>query len=274
MRENFFHTYIHTYRQMAMTTATFWAFTINNPDENDYALVRNGYPDYVRSLIHTSEVGDEGTPHIQGWLKLQKQQRLSFVKKLFPKAHFTPLTREEHERNTRDYVQKNDATTAGAHIQQYNDPIPDCVSILKRFCVRYIESSRPMDAQTYDMVNFFRHCRQYESEAVIEQPYNAKIFVSPTYTRIKKGYCEEFLQHVVNNAARLLQREADDASHTDDSEAQTEDAQEGPDDDAYGPQEEAECGPSSDEGDSTGDEPEYGDEVCSGDDTEFDDASQ
>ena len=71
-----------------MTTA-FWGFTINNYTDTDVALVQQGYPDYMRELVYTFEKGEKtGTPHIQGWLKLQRQQRASFVSKLFPRAHF------------------------------------------------------------------------------------------------------------------------------------------------------------------------------------------
>jgi len=175
--------------------------TINNPDDNDYAIVRQGYPDYIRSLIHTDEVGEDGTPHIQAWIRLQKQQRMSFVKKLFPRGHFTPLAKEEHELNTRRYVQKNDDTTDGAHIQLHNDPIPDCVSILKRFCQEVAESNR----QAFDSNNIGRSAgditsciKRMEAAAVVDNPYNAKIFVSPTYARIKQKYLGEIFQHIIH----------------------------------------------------------------------------
>jgi len=204
------YTDIHT-DKMAMNTATFWAFTINNPDENDYAIVRQGYSDYVRSLIHTSEVGKDGTPHIQGWLKLQKQQRLSFVKKLFPRAHFTPLTKAEHELNTRRYVQKDDETTAGAHIQQHYEPIPDAVKLLEKYCQRYKDSifetadnetdntnhqADVIEKMSNDIAALRLYIKKQEKDDVSYKPSIAKILVSPMYSKIKKEFLEEIFCHI------------------------------------------------------------------------------
>jgi hypothetical protein len=196
-----------------MNTATFWALTINNPDENDYAIIRQGYPDYVRSLIHTTEVGHDGTPHIQGWMKLQRQQRLSFVKKLFPRAHFTPLTQAEHELNTRRYVQKEDETTAGAHTQTHNTPIPDAVTLLERYCQRYKDkifevaddetdnTNRYADAlirMSSDIGALRRYITEQERNDVTQKPSIAKLLVSPMYSKIKKEFLAQIFSHVWN----------------------------------------------------------------------------
>jgi len=195
---------------MAMNTATMWAFTINNPTEEMYALVKQGYPDYLRALIYTNEVGKDGTPHIQGWMKLQKQQRLSFCKKLFPTAHFTPLTNAEYELNTRRYVQKDDNTTDGAHIQQFNDPIPDAISLLKKLCRSYINFVLEVDdaatantardnerivEKMHDNKALLLHIRKDEKEMVYHSPSVAKIFVSPMYNKVKKEYLQEIFSH-------------------------------------------------------------------------------
>ena len=103
---------------------------INNPTENDYAIVLRGYPDHVRELVWTREVGEGGTEHIQAYVKLQRQQRMSFIKKLFPRGHFKPITRDEYAHNTIVYTQKDDATTAGQHRQTFNDPIPNADTLL------------------------------------------------------------------------------------------------------------------------------------------------
>lgn len=249
-------TYKHT---MAMTTATFWAMTINNPEDNDRAIVTNGYPDYVRALIHTDEVGEDGTPHIQAWIKLQKQQRMSFVKKLFPRGHFTPFTKDEYELNTRRYVQKNDETTAGVHIQKFNDPIPDCVSILKRFCTEVIEYNRDQFARgtgkSYDIRAYIKHM---ESDAVVENPYNAKIFVSPTYTRIKKLYLDEIFSHAMD---KINARDQDSASQDESDAEEQESNEDGSCDgseDTDGEGEDGESGFSSDDGGSEDSEGSYG----------------
>lgn len=238
---------------MSMNTATFWALTINNPDENDYAIIRQGYPDYVRSLIHTTEVGQDGTPHIQGWMKLQRQQRLSFVKKLFPRAHFTPLTQAEHELNTRRYVQKEDETTAGAHTQTHNTPIPDAVTVLEKYCEQWIHhcegevenitdgtdhKNSLFDRWVWQMTNdgvrdgllsFIKHA---EKDDVIAKPQVAKLLVSPMYGKIKKEFLKEILTHMVNKDADDNESEQQDAGGEVGEEYQSAEIQEAEADDS------------------------------------------
>jgi len=60
-----------------------WVFTLNNPlpdetlDESD-----------IQYLICGDEVGENGTPHYQGFVVFKKQQRLSSLKKMLPRAHW------------------------------------------------------------------------------------------------------------------------------------------------------------------------------------------
>ena len=62
---------------------TYWRMTINNYDDKDLALVRQGYPDDIRKLVYTLEVGKEGTPHIQAYIQMKRSVRFSHMKKLF-----------------------------------------------------------------------------------------------------------------------------------------------------------------------------------------------
>jgi len=59
-----------------------WVFTINNPTEEPTEL-----PPGVRYLVFGREVGEQGTPHLQGFLVFQIAQRFSAVKAIFPTAH-------------------------------------------------------------------------------------------------------------------------------------------------------------------------------------------
>ena len=106
--------------------------TINNPTEEMMVLVRNPNQDYIRQLIWTPEEGKEGTPHVQAYLKLIKQQRLSFVKKLYPGAHLQPISAADYNRNAVDYAQKEDETTIGSHVNTLADTIADPVYLLNR----------------------------------------------------------------------------------------------------------------------------------------------
>lgn len=170
-------------------TTAFWSMTINNYDDNDLALVRNGYADYCREIVHTLEEGEEGTPHIQAWIKLQRQQRLSFVKKLFPRGHFKPLTSDEYIQNTKLYAQKNDDTTRSVSVHKFNDPIPAVDTLLYRVCSQVVETV-PAEVWSCDWngEKAFEVMERVESSMVAKEARLEKLFVSPTYERMKKKF--------------------------------------------------------------------------------------
>lgn len=193
---------------------------INNPDENDYALVKRSYPAYIKDIHWTREVGESGTEHIQAYVKLQRQQRMSFIKKLFPKGHFKSITSDLYNINTMDYATKDDETTAGMHHITHNDPIPSVDSILKQICLAIPEEYFPLwkdrthphneDATTFpeDFAweeHILHPCipkimKQLEKEMVLAKPRCAKILVSPTYTKLKKEFLPEIFLSYIQNA--------------------------------------------------------------------------
>lgn len=67
--------------------ASAWSITINNPSTSDLESWQNATTiPWVVEAKGQVEQGEEGTPHIQGFLKTQ-QVRFSQVKKAFPRAH-------------------------------------------------------------------------------------------------------------------------------------------------------------------------------------------
>lgn len=59
-------------------------FTINNPTDADIVSLVNPYVSYC---IYGKEVGENGTPHLQGYLELNKQLNLNALKVILPRAH-------------------------------------------------------------------------------------------------------------------------------------------------------------------------------------------
>lgn len=174
----------------SMTTA-FWGMTINNYDETDLAMVHSGYPDYMREMVHTLEKGENGTPHVQAWIKLQRQQRMSFVKKLFPRGHFKALTSDEYKHNTKGYAQKLDGTAESPATHKFNDPMNTIETVMKKVMTRMVEQSTYTEATPK---------LRYEAERdmVVEDYKYAKIFVSSTYNQMWKQFGIEMLQCVKN----------------------------------------------------------------------------
>lgn len=63
-----------------------WCFTLNNYTEEDYVRLL-AYPDCTYIIIG-KEVGENGTPHLQGYIRLPAKRRLAFLKALHHGAHW------------------------------------------------------------------------------------------------------------------------------------------------------------------------------------------
>lgn len=194
---------------MAIEQYTYWSITINNPDENDYLITRNPNPKYIREMVWTPEVGaKEGTPHIQGWLRLQRNQTRAFVSKLYPRASIKPCKKDDYVENCHQYAQKNDETTAGPHHITLNDPLPAADTILYKVLdaawdrlVEKDDSLRDriqhegLKGELYcPFINLKMLMTEYvEREMVMERSGLEKIFCSPAYDKMKRKYWREII---------------------------------------------------------------------------------
>lgn len=175
--------------------------TINNYDDTDLAMIKNGYPDFCREVIWTLEAGEKtGTPHIQAFIKLQRQQRLSFVRKLFPRGSFKPLTSDDWILNAKRYVQKDDETTRSAHVQKFNDPIHTMEVLIPKVAGLIIEAMNEkygVDNWAYSDVELTeKRMRTRAERQLVSQNFRyAKIFTSASYKRM----WEEFGTQMVEN---------------------------------------------------------------------------
>ena len=79
-----------------------WCYTINNYDEEELKSIAD-WPDVVYNVMGL-EVGEEGTPHIQGYVEMNKKCRLSAMKKLNERAHWERREGKQHE--AIDYCKK------------------------------------------------------------------------------------------------------------------------------------------------------------------------
>lgn len=62
-----------------------WCFTLNNPSVDDVKCVEQIEHKY---LIYGKEVGEMGTPHLQGYIEFGNAKRLSTLKKINNKIHW------------------------------------------------------------------------------------------------------------------------------------------------------------------------------------------
>lgn len=170
-------------------TTAFWGVTINNYDDRDLAIMERGYPDYCREVVWTLEEGKEkGTPHIQAYVKLQRQQRLSFMKKIFPGGNFKPLTSAEYIHNTKKYCQKNDETTRSAHKQVFHDPIHTLETVCRRVGLKVAELQEDFRNKG-SYIDWDEIKTGVEKDMVAIEDFRfAKVFVSATYKHMWKDF--------------------------------------------------------------------------------------
>lgn len=80
-----------------------WVFTLNNySDEEENKLFDT--PDGVRYICCGREIGESGTPHLQGYMVFDNQVRISTCKKLLPRAHWE--VRRGTDKQAREYCMK------------------------------------------------------------------------------------------------------------------------------------------------------------------------
>jgi hypothetical protein len=66
-----------------------WCFTLNNYTEEDEERIRALQKHKGVYYIYGREVGEQGTPHLQGFVSFPTRKRLSYVKKHVGQAHFS-----------------------------------------------------------------------------------------------------------------------------------------------------------------------------------------
>lgn len=211
--------------------AIHWDMTINNYDATDVALVQQGYPDHIRQLVYSFEIGEKcGTPHIQAYIKLKRQERLSYVKKLFPRGSFKMITSDYYVLNAQRYAQKLDKTANGkATITNY-EPIHTLESVIKRMVVKMIDDETLQDTDL-DI------CKTIVEKQMVKEDYRyAKIFVSATYKQMWKQFGHEMYENIFHthtthtHAQEKISREGgitQDASEDRNSRTDAEDTEGG-----------------------------------------------
>jgi len=85
-----------------------WFFTLNNPINND--VPSNWKPDVIYAVWQL-ESGANGTPHLQGYIRLRKRGTLYTLKKLEPSAHWE--TRKGSHEQAKAYCTKEETRQEG-----------------------------------------------------------------------------------------------------------------------------------------------------------------
>lgn len=78
-----------------------WCYTLNNPTEAEVTKIQE-----ITAQVHVCgrEVGESGTPHLQGYVRFHTVRGMSWWKEHFPRAHVEP--RKGTEQEAAEYCRK------------------------------------------------------------------------------------------------------------------------------------------------------------------------
>lgn len=145
---------------MATTVkAQCWGYTLNNHTTQELVLIRDPPPSVgIQHHVWTPEEGTtNGTPHIQGYVKLTTQVRKShLIKRWLERASYRALNADEYNAAMLHYVQKQDATARGATTQSTHTPRPVLYpAMVPELIVRWIadHSVQHYDDHVYPLDN-------------------------------------------------------------------------------------------------------------------------
>lgn len=98
-----------------MTRFRNFVFTLNNYTDADITLLDDLPTNY---MVYGKEVGESGTPHLQGYIELSNQLRLSTIKKSMPRAHLekrkgTPAQAADYCKKDGDFVETGTISNPG-----------------------------------------------------------------------------------------------------------------------------------------------------------------
>lgn len=84
-----------------------WCFTLNNPSEVERVSIEVlAHSAFVTALTYGREIGESGTPHLQGAIVFKIPQRFNAVRKMLPRAHLEQM--KGTSKQAFDYCHKED----------------------------------------------------------------------------------------------------------------------------------------------------------------------
>jgi Putative viral replication protein len=97
-----------------MSRAKHWCFTLNNYTDEDLQRIADNL-EFFEYIIYGKEVGESGTPHLQGFATFKSRVRRNFCIEKIGQAHFTVARNADH---SIEYCKKDgDFTEFGSRVK-------------------------------------------------------------------------------------------------------------------------------------------------------------
>ncbi len=90
-----------------------YCWTLNNYTETEIVSIVSTLKDLCKKYVFQEEIGDSGTPHLQGSIWLKTKKRITALKKLNQRIHWSVM---RNEQASIDYCQKTDTRAPDGRI--------------------------------------------------------------------------------------------------------------------------------------------------------------
>lgn len=172
-----------------MSNAKRWIFTLNNPSGTIDADIVTWYEDSSLAdlVVYQHEVGESGTPHLQGLVVFKARTRLAGCKRFLDTAHWEPMRGQLQQ--AIDYCTKEDTRdplyepiTLG-HVESCQGRRSDLAEIKEKLDAGAKETEIA-DEHFGDWVRYHRSFREYKRMKVTPRDFKTEvtIVVGPTGT--------------------------------------------------------------------------------------------
>lgn len=134
-----------------------WDLTWNNYTEADIALLKS-WENEVNRMVVSKEVGEQGTPHLQGRITFKRTYRLAALKKLAPKVHWEPTNCAQDSL----YVMKDGSDVVidvNNKAQGQRNDLEDAIEVLKTSGIKRVAKDH-----SSVFVKFHKGLRELEAE--------------------------------------------------------------------------------------------------------------
>lgn len=178
-----------------------WCFTFNNYSDDEHRIMVQWCNIFTKAFIIGKEVGEKGTPHLQGYFNLKKQMRFTELKKvLSPKIHLESC--KGNEEDNYNYCSKSND-----YIQQGLDKY-----IKKVITIKTINTLRPFqeDLKNYILNNDAngKILWVYDPEGQLgKTEFLRYMFVNHKIPFSYGGKCADIINLVFNNKSYFLESE-------------------------------------------------------------------